>query len=119
MIFSDAEGAEVMVLRKVRNYIRRYRPSVVLEAFPRLLARAGFNLQDLYCEIRGLDYEAFEISRMGLARIELEKPSQKSNWLCVHSSRPDVARVIRKHLRMCGLLPCVRGLNPLTKSQLR
>lgn len=113
MLFIDAEGAEVVIITGARDTIRRDKPSIVLEAASKLLALAGFSLHDLYSGIRNLDYQVFKVSRLGLAKVELENTPEKCNWLCVHSSKLDAVKVVRKSLKMCGLLPCIPGLNPL------
>lgn len=118
MVFIDAEGAEVMILRGARSYLKRDKPSIVLEACPNLLVRAGFTLQDLYSELKSSDYEAFRISRLGVSRIDSEASdlgtSRTYNWLCVHLSRLEVVASAEKHLKMCGLLPCIKRFNPLS-----
>jgi FkbM family methyltransferase len=115
VIFIDAEGAEVMILFGARKFIQKHKPTIVLEAHPKLLARAGFTLKGLYAEIRELEYKPFKISRLGLSRIELECSQNYHNWLCIPYSKLETAKLAKKYIRRCALLPCIPGWNPLTQ----
>lgn len=115
MLFVDAEGADLPVVRGARQLIRADKPAIVLEANPRLLSRSGFTLRDLHAEIIALDYEAHRISRLGLVPPDLEEQSRTTNWFCVHAEQRNVTRIITRLIRACGLLPCVPKLNPLTR----
>jgi FkbM family methyltransferase len=118
MMFVEAEGAEVMVFRGAERTIRAHTPGIVFEATPKLLARAGYTLQDLYDLMRGYGYEAFRISLLGLVGIrsvEGEVDRRPTNWLCLHSSQLHLVNRVKSYLARCGLLPCVPGLNPLAR----
>jgi len=118
MIFIDAEGAEVMILRGAKIYINEYRPAIVLEASPKLLKRAGSDLNDLCSLLQAYGYSGFRVSRLGLAKIDLAKASSASNWFWVHSSNLDAARVVQRSIRICGLMPCIPGLNPISRKRI-
>ena len=114
-IFCDAEGAETMILRGGRRYLSRYQPIVVLEASPKHLARAGSSLTELQGTLESMGYQAFAVRRFGLQRVtDLMQPST-SNWFCVHESASRLVARSSASIARCGLLPCVRGLNPLRR----
>jgi FkbM family methyltransferase len=113
IIFIDAEGAEVMILRGGENYIRKYRPVIVLEAAPKCLERSGTSLKELRAEIDKLEYKPFKIGRLGLSNVEAVPISANHNWVCFHSTATDIVRVVNKYIFACGVLPCVQGINPM------
>ncbi|MBI2542897.1 MAG: FkbM family methyltransferase [Candidatus Aenigmarchaeota archaeon] len=116
VIFIDAEGSDLNILLGGKNYINKYMPSIVLECYPAFLARAGFTVHDLYTTIRSLNYHVFEISSLGLARIKSTHDYTKvKNWFCVHSSKISDTKAVNKYLIMCGILPCIPGINPMSK----
>jgi FkbM family methyltransferase len=117
IIFIDAEGSEMNILKGGRKLISRDKPHIVLEASPKLLLRAGSSIFELLTEISNLDYVAHRIGRVRLKRILSSNKIQKSNWLCVHESMRDIPRLANKYLMLCGLLPCVAGINPLTRKK--
>lgn len=114
-IFCDAEGAETMILRGGRQYLSRFTPVFVLEASPKHLARAGSSLIELHETLESLGYEAFAVRRFGLEPItDLTQPGT-SNWFCVHRSMRHLVSRCSAAIARCGLMPCVRGLNPLCR----
>jgi FkbM family methyltransferase len=114
-IFIDAEGAEVMILRGGRGVLRRDRPTLVVEAQEAHLRRFGFGLRDLKAELESHDYRVYQIARVGLAEPQVDGFRPTRNWLALPPSLAGQASRIHRHLVRCGLLPCVRGLNPLTR----
>ncbi|MFQ5510847.1 MAG: FkbM family methyltransferase [Candidatus Krumholzibacteriia bacterium] len=116
VLFMDTEGEEIRILRGAATYIRDFRPTIILEASPKLLRRAGFTIDDLYAEITGRDYIPYKIVRFGLERVESPDPDNVDNWFCADRAqqRSLVGRAHRRILA-CGLMPCVRGLNPLSR----
>ena len=115
VIFMDVEGAEQRVLCGARSYIERHKPCIVLDDHRHLLRRAGLNVEDLYAQVQDMGYEVYEVSRLGLSSLDLAKPG-KAAWLCVHRSRGAVADRVQNLIRRCGILPCVPGLNPMTRN---
>ncbi len=116
LVFVDAEGSEPAILRGGRAYLSRYRPALVLEASPQLLARGGYRIGDLCIELANLSYEAYRVSRLGLKKPAVCPMAKAANWLCLHESRLGAVKAVEKSLRRCGLLPCLPGFNPLTRA---
>lgn len=114
-IFCDAEGAETMILRGAQEYLGQHKPALVLEASPKLLVRAGSNLVQLHETLHSFNYVAFAVGRFGLSRVVDFKNSNAGNWFCVHNSMIRLARKCSASIARCGLLPCLRGLNPLCR----
>ncbi len=116
LIFIDAEGADLSILQGGKNYLKENKPAIVLECYPKFLARSGFTVKDLYSTIKDLGYEAFEISRAGLKQIKSpENYNKVRNWLCIHSSKIDDVKTVDRYIKICGLLPCIPGINPMSK----
>jgi FkbM family methyltransferase len=112
LIVADIEGSEHAMLRGGRGYIGEHRPALVLEAHAKNASQLGTTLRAVHDELRSLGYEVHTITRLGLVPPDLGS-DKLMTWFCVHESRrEDVARVRGAFLR-CGLLPLVRGLNPL------
>lgn len=119
IIFMDVEGEEVNVLRGALEFIRKYEPQIVLEASPKLLKRAGTNLEELYETLRRLDYTVYKICRFGIEKVEfsaLDTTRKASNWLCLNAQSPELVEKIRRHLLKCAVLPFLFGLNPLSRA---
>ncbi|MDB6020301.1 MAG: hypothetical protein JWQ04_158 [Pedosphaera sp.] len=115
MIFIDAEGAETAVLDGAKNYLARHQPVIVLEASPKLLARAGSSLEELQRKLATHRYETFVISRFGLRPVNESQPpaAHSDNWLCLPAHKRVVLPRVRRFLFACGLLPCIARLNPM------
>lgn len=115
LIVMDVEGEEVRVLRGGRNYLASHKPPLVLEASPKLLARAGDSLSDLRQSLLDLGYGVFEISRFGLKPAEVAGQRGSRNWLCLSGDRERLAAKVRGSILQSALLPCLPGLNPLAR----
>ncbi|MEE9271554.1 MAG: FkbM family methyltransferase [Candidatus Krumholzibacteria bacterium] len=116
IIFMDTEGEEIRILRGAAGYIRQCRPAIVLEASPQLLHRAGFTIGDLYREVTSLGYAPYKIVRFGLEKVASPDPGNVDNWLCVTRDQRPLVGKVRRSILACGLMPCVRGLNPLSRA---
>jgi FkbM family methyltransferase len=116
IIFMDTEGEEIRILRGAEGYIQQCRPAIVLEASPQLLDRAGFTIGDLYREVTDLGYTPYKIVRFGLEKVTLPDPDNIDNWLCLTPDQRPVVGRVRRSILACGLMPCVRGLNPLSRA---
>lgn len=115
LIVIDAEGAEVAILKGGRHFLQRDRPVIVVEAQEAHLRRFGFGLADLYSELRAHSYSIFEMIRFGLKEVRLGDTHNTRNWLALPPALANQARKVHRHLVKCGLLPCIRGLSPLTR----
>jgi FkbM family methyltransferase len=114
-VFCDAEGAEPMILRGGREYLTRYRPAVVLEASPKHLARAGASLAVLHELLAAMGYRAFAVRRFGVEPVTAFDAAATSNWFCVPAAAGGLVARASSAIARCGLMPCVRGLNPLCR----
>lgn len=129
LLVIDAEGAEVAILRGGRQFLRRDQPVVIVEAQEHHLRRFGFDLSTLEAELQAHDYQVYELSRLGLTKARADgtqrTPTRRAlfdtpaswgrNWLALPPGLADQAGRIHRHLVRSGLLPCIRGLNPLAK----
>lgn len=120
MMFIDVEGLEVLVLRGARNYLIKYKPNILLEAKPKWLARANFDLLDLHQELRNLEYNVFDAKN---SRLRLRNPnlgtSKGTDWLCIHQDNLNVLKQVETYLWKCRFLPFVFGLNPLARRHIQ
>lgn len=115
LIFMDAEGEETRILRGAKKYIQQYKPVIVLEASPILLRRNGISPEELHSEIKDLGYIPYRISRFGVKEVRSLALSEASNWLCVDPKRQELIERIRRSILACALLPCIKGVNPMSR----
>jgi FkbM family methyltransferase len=115
VIAIDAEGHEVAVLRGARQYLRRYRPMVILEASTSLLARAGQSLASLFAELSEAQYEAYEISRSGVRPVTQKEcaAGYEGNWLCAPKERGVDRKRVAQAFLDSWLAPNLWRLHPL------
>lgn len=119
MLVLDTEGEEVKVLRGGRGYIRKHLPIIVLEAAPQHLEKAGNSIGELAEELMTLGYRPYSV-RFGLQEVRSATNIQKtSNWVCIHRREEQLIGRIRRYVWVCGLMPCVPRLNPLTAASRR
>ena len=104
-----------MVLRGAHDYIRKYKPAIVLESSPKLLNRAGSNVSHLFQTIRDAGYMAYAICRFGVAAVSDLSVKKAGNWLCLHESESALVPKCSKAILACAVLPCIRGVNPLCR----
>lgn len=117
LIFLDTEGAEHSIVQGAQQYLETFTPTIVLEAGPRQLALHGLSLQDLFDTLVNMNYNIFDISRFGLTPVDPSMFSTStSDWLCIHASQhTSLMHKIKKSLRLCGWMPCISLLNPITR----
>jgi hypothetical protein len=115
LLVIDAEGAEVRILRGCRDVLSRDRPAVIVEAQEAALRELGFGLGDLQTELLGHDYRCYELARFGLSAVRTDDTRRTRNWLALPPNRAGEAAKIHRHLLCCGMLPCILGVNPLTR----
>ena len=115
VLYIDAEGAETSILRGGRQWIADTRPFIVLEASPKLLVRAGSSLIELHALLKGWGYDTRAIELLGLGRVDQVNQPRSKNWVCFPSGQGGLAAVVAACMRQCALLPCIAGLNPLSR----
>jgi FkbM family methyltransferase len=110
----DVEGAEIGVLRGGRVCLARDRPVLILEACAAHLRRFGDRLADLHGELLSQGYRVYRVTKFGLSEPDLHSDGQ-TNWFALPGSASDLVARVRRRLLACGLLPCLPGINPLTR----
>lgn len=116
LIYMDVEGFEIQVLRGAYKTITTHKPALILESSQKLLKRAGFSVGELYKEVAHLGYVPFGIAL--ITTVELNAYSSAidyTNWLCLPKEKLALRSVIHKAFFKCGLLPCIPGINPMTR----
>lgn len=113
LISMDAEGSEIFILRGAKNYISQHKPILLLEADPRNnLKRNSFTLEDLYKEVMSLEYDVYNIGRLGLDAVNVHAP-KGTDWFAAPKGKPSPLRRVNSVLLRSALLPPVKGLSPL------
>jgi FkbM family methyltransferase len=115
IIFMDVEGEEVNILRGGVNYLSAFRPHLVLEAAPKLLRRAGYELHDLRKILEDLGYVVYEITRFGLKPADPGEQRSTRNWLCLGKDQNALVNKARQSILRAAWMPCLPGLNPLAR----
>jgi hypothetical protein len=110
----DAEGSEAAILEGGREFLRRHRPFLILEASPKLLVRAGSSLEVLLERLHEQQYAVYEVGRLSLSKVEAAREGKAENWFCVPEELGQALRRARRVLWLCGLLPSLAGLNPMS-----
>jgi FkbM family methyltransferase len=113
----DVEGAELGVLRGGRVCLTRDHPVLILEACAPHLRRFGYGLADLHAELRSQGYRVYQVTKLGLSEPDL-RSDDYSNWCALSEPVADLVGRVRRRFLACGLLPCLPGINPLTRRAL-
>lgn len=116
LVFVDIEGNEVRFLRGATTFLRTYRPALVIEASPKLLRREHTSIAELHDALRSYEYVAFRVGRFSTRPANPSTQRHAENWLCLPEERMNAVRKVNRRLLSCALLPCVRGINPLTRA---
>jgi FkbM family methyltransferase len=113
----DAEGHELAILRGAREYLRTYKPAIILEVLEDRLAFSGATPEQVADQLRSLEYELSEISRFGTRTIGRagSKIPRQADWVALPRSQGSLIREISAGLCRCALSPMMFGLNPLRK----
>ena len=112
----DVEGDELPVLSGAEHFIESVRPNIILEVKKSHMKRLGYKPADLYNQLKSWDYEIYEITKLGLTQPDVNSPKQ-SNWLCLPIEKKYLLGKVKRSLLLSGILPCIRGLNPLCSEQ--
>jgi FkbM family methyltransferase len=114
LIVTDMEGEEYNFLCGAADYIKKYRPYLLMEAAPPLLKFKGQSIQQQYAALFDLGYEVFGITRFGLDHVS--DPSlipDRQNWVCLPREQQSLTEKVRRMILQCGLAPLFVNLNPL------
>ena len=87
----DAEGSETGILKGARNFIRRFRPAIVLEMNEIVLRQAGSSSAALAEQLLGLDYKLYGLSWPRLARLDEGKNPVTSEVLGIPEEQVEAA----------------------------
>jgi FkbM family methyltransferase len=117
-LFMDAEGAEMDILLGGEDLILTEQPCIILEASPRLLARLGRSVAELRNLLEGWGYTLWVVSRFGLRKLSDAHLQRRTDWVCLPPQAADLGERVHRFIRMCGLLPCIPGLNPMARKKL-
>jgi FkbM family methyltransferase len=114
LIVTDTEGEEYNFLCGATDYIKKYRPYLLMEAAPPLLKFKGQSIQQQYAALFALGYEVFGITRIGLDRVaDLSLMPDQQNWVCLPREQQCLSDKIRKTILQCSFAPLFLNLNPL------
>jgi len=113
LIFIDTEGHDLNVLKGSRAVLLRYKPVVVLEVSPKLLRKAGTGVLDVMEFFEEMKYSCFEVGKLGLIEPVTFKSKKSANWVCVPKDDSGKVNEINRALWRCGMMPLLRGINPL------
>jgi len=75
----DCEGAEVSILKGGTRYISTHRPTLEVEASPKLLCRSGSSLEEFVSVLSHAGYDAWSIGRFWLYRLRIPRVGAARN----------------------------------------
>lgn len=116
VVFVDIEGYEMAFLRGARDYLAAHRPVMLLEASPKLLRRGGSSLSELHATVVDYGYTPFTVGRFRAALANPTTQRSAENWLCLPAERRYLIAKVNRFLLSCAVLPCIKGVNPLTRA---
>jgi FkbM family methyltransferase len=117
LLFVDAEGSEVNVIRGADSVLSRSKPDIVIEANPKSLEELGFTAAELREELVGHGYEIAKLERVRVSPVtETEFPGYQ-NWVCVQEA--DKLAELERFLRACAVLPNLPLVHPLRRARRR
>ena len=113
LVFMDAEGSELDIIRGGKRFIEQYRPVIILESAPKLLSRFGYSVNDLVSEINQHGYNLFRMGFLSLKALSVNNINNKQNLICIPKEKNNLISPINKKLALVGLLPMISKVNPL------
>ena len=113
LVFMDAEGSELDILRGGKKFIEQNRPVIILESAPKLLSRLGHSVNDLIIEINQHGYNLFRMGFLSLKTVKDKDIHKKQNLICIPLEKNNLVGTINKKLAMVGLSPMISWVNPL------
>jgi FkbM family methyltransferase len=107
LVLIDVEGHELAVLRGAREFLRRTRAALIVEAVAVQLMRAGTSLTELAGELDSIGYTVFQINRLSISKPDWRNFDEHYhlNWLCIPNERTKVKHRVNAYLLACALLP--------------
>ena len=119
LMLVDVEGHEVSVLRGAAEYIRRFRPPLIVEAVAAQLARAGSSLEELGRQLASQGYTVFQINRISVTKPDLDRCDEHyhQNWLCIPNGRSGMTKRVNAFFKACAFLP--KPFQPLNLKKVR
>jgi len=105
LLMMDVEGAEPMVLRGGGEWIEKHSPVIVVEAH--------HHKQEMYDFFVSHNYTVYSIERLGLKKPQTDPDVTQYNWVAIHERESELAARINKYIRLAGLLPPIKYINPI------
>ena len=113
LVFMDAEGSELDIIRGGKKFIEQNRPVIILESSPKLLSRFGHSVNDLIIEINQYGYNLFRMGFLSLRILKNKNIHNKQNLICIPLEKNSLVSKINTKLATVGLLPMISWVNPL------
>jgi FkbM family methyltransferase len=117
LVTMDIEGAEVRALRGGERWIRRFRPVLVVEAHEENLGPAGTSRAEMHDLLRSIGYRVRSVETRGLRPPKIDPTARQWNWVAVPENEPALESRITRMILRAGLLPPIRGVNPICLSR--
>jgi FkbM family methyltransferase len=117
LLFVDAEGSEVNVIRGADSVLSRSKPDIVIEANPKSLEELGFTAAELRAELVGHGYEIAKLERLRVSPVTETEFSGYQNWVCVQDVRQ--LEKLERFMRVCAVAPNIPLLHPLRRAGAR
>ena len=115
LLFVDAEGSEVNVLRGAESVLSGSKPDIVIEANPKSLEELGFTAAELREELVGHGYEIAKLERLRVSPVTATEFPGYQNWVCVQDARH--LEKLERFMRVCAVAPNLPLLHPLRRAR--
>ena len=88
LIKADVEGSEIFVFKGALKTIRKFRPSIVFEAWPKNLEAYNLNVISLYDFFKSINYSVYRLNRKLLTKELFLKENQiQGNYLALSNGK--------------------------------